>query len=68
MKDKFLKKIRNELDYSNSFFDGEINIVIDIVSKNIDKYVKDNKTYKTKIDLFIENVKKIIKLKRSDIK
>lgn len=58
MKDKFLKKIRNELDYSNSFFDSEINIVIDIVSKNIDKYVKDNKTYKTKIDLFIENVKK----------
>lgn len=68
MKDKFLKKIRNELDYSNSFFDGEINIVIDIISKNIDKYVKENKTYKTKLDLFFENIKKQIKLKRSDSK
>ena len=68
MKDKFLKKIRNELDYSNSFFDGEINIVIDIISKNIDKYVKENKTYKTKLDLFFENIKKQIKLKRSDNK
>lgn len=68
MKEKFLKKIRNELDYSNSFFDGEINIVIDIVSKNIDKYVKEDKTYKTKINLFMENIKKIIKLKRSDSK
>lgn len=68
MKDKFLKKIRNELDYSNSFFDGEINIVIDIISKNIDKYVKENKTYKTKLDLFFENIKKQIKLKMSDSK
>ena len=48
MKEKFLKRIRNELDYSNSFFDGEINIVIDIVSKNIDKYVKEDKIYKSK--------------------
>ncbi len=68
MKDKFLKKIRNELDYSNSFFDGEINIVIDIISKNIDKYVKENKTYKTKLDLFFENIKKQINLTRSDNK
>ena len=66
MKEKFLRKIRNELDYSNSFFDGEINIVIDIISKNIDKYVKDNKTYKTSLDLLIEKVKKLINLKRSD--
>lgn len=66
MKEKFLRKIRNELDYSNSFFDGEINIVIDIISKNIDKYVKDNKTYKTRLDLLIEKVKKLINLKRSD--
>lgn len=66
MKNKLLKKIRDELDYSNSFFDGEINIVIDIISKNIDKYVKDNKTYKTRLDLLIEKVKKLINLKRSD--
>lgn len=64
MKESFLKNIRNELDYSNSFFEGEINILIDIVSKNIDKYVKENKTYKTKIDLFIDNIKNL-KLKRS---
>lgn len=66
MKNKLLKKIRDELDYSYSFFDGEINIVIDIISKNIDKYVKDNKTYKTRLDLLIEKVKKLINLKRSD--
>lgn len=66
LKNKLLKKIRDELDYSNSFFDGEINIVIDIISKNIDKYVKDNKTYKTRLDLLIEKVKKLINLKRSD--
>ena len=66
MKNILLKKIRDELDYSNSFFDGEINIVIDIISKNIDKYVKDNKTYKTRLDLLIEKVKKLINLKRSD--
>lgn len=68
MKEKFLKRIRNELDYSNSFFDGEINIVIDIVSKNIDKYVKEDKTYKSQLNIFIENIKKLIKLKRSDSK
>lgn len=68
MKKSFLKKIRNELDYSNSFFDGEINIVIDIVSRNIDKYVKEDNTYKTKINIFLENVKRLIKLKGSDSK
>lgn len=68
MKNKLLKKIRDELDYSNSFFDGEINIVIDIISKNIDKYVKDNKTYKTRLDLLIEKINKLINFKRSDIK
>ena len=68
MKTSFLKKIRNELDYSNSFFDGEINIVIDIVSRNIDKYVKEDNTYKTKINIFLENVKRLIKLKGSDSK
>ena len=68
MKEKFLRKIRKELDYSNSFFDGEINIVIDIVSKNIDKYVKEDRTYKTRINLFMENIKRLINLKRSDSK
>jgi len=68
LKKSFLKKIRNELDYSNSFFDGEINIVIDIVSRNIDKYVKEDNTYKTKINIFLENVKRLIKLKGSDSK
>ena len=62
MKEKFLKNIRNELDYSNSFFDGEINIVIDIVSKNIDKYIKEDNTYKTKLNILIENIKRLIKL------
>lgn len=68
MKEKFLKNIRNELDYSNSFFDGEINIVIDIVSKNIDKYIKEDNTYKTKLNILIENIKRLIKLKGSDSK
>ena len=64
MKEKFLKKIRNELDYSNLFFDGEINIVIDIVLKNIDKYVKEDNTYKTQLNMFIEHIKKINKIKK----
>ena len=68
MKEKFLKKVRYELDYSNSFFEGEINIVIDIVSKNIDKYIKEDKTFKTKLNMFMENINKLIKLKRSDSK
>ena len=56
------------MDYSNFFFDGEINIVIDIISKHIDKYIKKDKTYKSQLNIFMENVKKIIKLKRSDSK
>lgn len=44
MKNKFLKDLRKELDETDSFFDGEIDIFIKVASKVLDKYIDTNKT------------------------
>lgn len=44
MKNKIIKKVKKELELSDSFFDNEIEIIINIVSKTLNKYIKaDNK-------------------------
>lgn len=53
MKNKILKKVKKELELSDSFFDYEIEIIINIVSKILNKYIKETK----KINL-IEFIKK----------
>lgn len=62
MKNKIIKKVKKELELSDSFFDHEIEIIINIVSKVLDKYIKENDK---KINL-IEFIKKLFYLLRAN--
>lgn len=55
MKNKILNNIKKELEQSDSFFDNEINIVIDVISNNLDKYLD-----KTNNVSQLEKIKKLI--------
>ena len=44
MKNKLLKDLRKRLDEPDSFFDGEIDIFINVASNVLDKYIDTNKT------------------------
>ena len=62
MKNKIIKKVTKELELSDSFFDHEIEIIINIVSKVLEKYIKENDK---KINL-IEFIKKLFYLLRAN--
>lgn len=55
MKEKIIKKIRIDLDKSDCFFDGEIEQIITIVRKNLNKYIVEEPVNKR--NLFIERIK-----------
>ena len=55
MKEKIIKKIRIDLDKSDYFFDGEIEQIIIIVRKNLNKYIVEEQVNKR--NLFIERIK-----------
>lgn len=55
MKNKILNNIKKELEQSDSFFDNEINIVMDVISNNLDKYFD-----KTNNISQLEKIKKVI--------
>ena len=55
MKNKIIKNFVKELELTDSFFDGEINQITEILSKILDKYIK----YETITR--IEFIKKFIK-------
>lgn len=55
MKEKIIKKIRIDLDKSDYFFDGEIEQIIIIVRKNLNKYIVEEPVNKG--NLFIERIK-----------
>lgn len=55
MKEKIIKKIRIDLDKSDYFFDGEIEQIIIIVRKNLNKYIVEEPANKR--NLFIERIK-----------
>ncbi len=57
MKEKIIKKIRIDLDKSDYFFDGEIEQIIIIVRKNLNKYIVEEPINKR--NLFIERIKSI---------
>lgn len=55
MKEKIIKKIRIDLDKSDYFFDGEIEQIIIIVRKSLNKYIVEEPVNKR--NLFIERIK-----------
>ena len=57
MKEKIIKKIRNDLNKSDYFFEGEIEHVITIVRTSLNKYIIEQPINKK--DLFIEKIKSI---------
>lgn len=57
MKEKIIKKIRNDLNKSDYFFEGEIEQVITIVRTSLKKYIIEQPINKK--DLFIEQIKSI---------
>lgn len=77
MKNKILNKVKKELEESDSFFDNEINIVMDILSNNLNKYlekeieknnIKKIKDYFERRNLFerIRNYNKKRKIKKEN--
>lgn len=77
MKNKILNKVKKELEESDSFFDNEINIVMDILSNNLNKYlekeieknnIKKIKDYFERRNLFerIRNYNKKGKIKKKN--
>ena len=57
MKEKIIEKIRNDLNKSDYFFEGEIEQVITIVRTSLNKYIIEQPINKK--DLFIEQIKSI---------
>lgn len=57
MKEKNIKKIRNDLNKSDYFFEGEIEQVITIVRTSLNKYIIEQPLNKK--DLFVEQIKSI---------
>lgn len=57
MKEKIIKKTRNDLNKSDYFFEGEIEQVITIVRTSLNKYIIEQPINKK--DLFIEQIKSI---------
>ena len=57
MKEKIIKKIRNDLNKSDYFFEGDIEQVITIVRTSLNKYIIEQPINKK--DLFIEKIKSI---------
>lgn len=57
MKEKIIKKIRNDLNKSDYFFEGEIEQVITIVRTSLNKYIIEQPLNKK--DLFVEQIKSI---------
>lgn len=67
MKEKLVKEIKKELDKSDYFFDGEIEQIITIVRKALNKYIQDEKIISKKdkflrvIENYLVKIKKIVR-------
>ena len=63
MKEKLVKEIKKELKKSDYFFDGEIEQIITIVRKALNKYIHDEKIISRKDKLLKVIEKYLIKIR-----
>ncbi|MGM9875747.1 MAG: hypothetical protein ACI310_00760 [Bacilli bacterium] len=63
MKEKLVKEIKKELEKSDYFFDGEIEQIITIVRKALNKYIHDEKIISRKDKLLKVIEKYLIKIR-----
>lgn len=63
MKEKLVKEIKKELEKSDYFFDGEIEQIITIVRKALNKYIHDEKIISRKDKLLKVIEKYLVKIR-----